>query len=1353
MNISETVLLPEIILNIYFCLIPNSDMMQRITYLITLFLLSFTLGYSSGLSVKKIGLEHGLSNDNISCVTQDKNGFMWFGSDFGLNRYDGNRIKVYKAGYGKENSLKCNGINKIIDDRENDILWIATQDSGLVKFDYKNEIFYHFPYNNTENSTRTGGLTDIIYSKEGNLIVSGYNDGIFKVDTKNDKITHYSEIKGLENVSRLQIWNIKEDNDGTIYAALVNGGLAVISEKDASLKIYSNSAENKKSIPTNEIYRVFIDSKGKVWLGSKNGLIQFVKETDEFISYTSDPDNNNSLSDDDIHSIKEIDGSLWIGTVSGGVNILDLSQDLSSPGKVVFSHLRGNKTDSELSSDYIHDIFRDKFGNIWLAAFGNKINFISHISPLFNHLKSSGRKDDSSLSHPNVSAIIDDSDNNLFIGIRVSGLDMYDNSLNKIRNYSKSNSNIKDNIIVSGYRDRKGDIWFGSFDKGLYKYDKKKDDFRTYSIKENSGYNRIWSICENADNKYILATDGGIVIFDENEGSSEFPDLRIWGFNNNLMKNVHCDKNNNIWIASLISGLSVIDKDYNLLFHFKDFNRIAQIYSDSEGGIWIPTIDGAIYFEKPETFEYTTFNYENGITDHYIKSVCEGDNNSIWFATNSGISMYDPEKKKIINYDYSNGIAPASFNSGSFATKKDGTIYFGSNDGICFFNSHFEYEIKNIPEVIITSLDIYDKENESYVSSLLTEDNIKLDYEDNTFDISFVSPDYALEDQLEYFFALEGKGVNVFRLNDRNKVSFRNLSPGKYTFKVYAGIKSKDLFSETTVLHMEIKPPFYLSLPAKIIYAIISMVLIWIVISYYLEKKYRQKDAEMNEERLNLYTYIAHELKTPLTLIIAPLNDLMDENNLSDRDLEKVSVISKSADRLLNLINQMMDLRKEDATDRQLRVAQGNIYELINEVFTKYKISNLNKSLSMNIEIENEIPEIYFDKEVVTIIFDNLINNAIKYTPEGKVELFIRLKNDSSLLEIEIRDTGYGIPQKDIINIFDSYYRINNNDKKAGWGIGLAIVKKMINLHKAKIRVESIPGKGSSFFVTLEVSETYTEALHSPFTESKIKINDISDDSRNSMLIVEDNPEILNYISGCFSKDFCIYKAENGREGLEVALKECPDIIISDIMMPVMNGLSMCRELKDNIITSHIPVILLTAKDGDESTKDGYRSGADSYITKPFTSSLLQSRVVNLLRNRENLRTYLSSNSYKSVLAENAVSKLDNDFLVTINNIIDTDLYNEKLNGNFIAEQLCMSYSSFSKKIKSVTGLTSNELIRKAKLSEAENLLLKGEMTITEIASSLGFNNMSHFRQYFKDEFGTTPSSYIKTLKEKNTSL
>ncbi len=617
-----------------------------------------------------------------------------------------------------------------------------------------------------------------------------------------------------------------------------------------------------------------------------------------------------------------------------------------------------------------------------------------------------------------------------------------------------------------------------------------------------------------------------------------------------------------------------------------------------------------------------------------------------------------------------------------------------------------------------------------------------------------------------------------------NVALYRNLPPGKYNFRVRQRHKGTNWSEPKTILRLEIAPPYYLTWWAKTIYAIVALLLIFMIArSYKRRVEMKQRLAgevadnanrqQLNEERLRFYTNITHELRTPLTLILGPLEDLVSDPAMPKQYSYKLQMIRDSSNSLLGLINGILEFRKTETQNRRLMVKKGLLSNYIREIGLRFKELNRNPDVEFIMDIEGNDEPIYFDSEMITIILNNLLSNAVKYTSKGCITLSYHTVTDAEGVRhsnIKVEDTGYGIAKEGLEHIFDRYYQVNGAHQASGTGIGLALVKSLADLHQATIEVESEEGRGSTFTLSLLTDNIYPEALHGVEDMSKKSTEPQTDaeaatDRRLKLLVVEDNVDIREYITRTLSDDFEVLTAKNGLEGLHAVQTKHPDIVISDIMMPEMDGIEMCRAIKEDILTSHIPVILLTAKDSLRDKEEGYESGADSYLTKPFSAKLLVNRINNLLRARRRIAAALLSEA-KSVINQGSdepskepmeenedvsqtLNSLDREFIDKIRAIIDENLSYEELGVAFLADKMCMSSSTLYRKIMAIVGVSTNEYIRRVRLGRAAEMLVNSGLNITDIAFQTGFGSHSSFAKAFKKEFGMTASEYVAAQKNK----
>lgn len=1339
---------------------------MKAIYLPVFFLLPVLLS-AQHPAIKQLSVEKGLSNNYVVSIAQDKQGFLWFATDEGLNKFDGTRfITYYKNETRRGHGITGNELNCLLDDPDDPVLWIGTQRAGLNAYNYRNDTFTFYRHNDSvPESLVTDDVTDITAAADGNLWIATYWKGIDYFDKKTGCFLHYNK-KTVPELPSDNIWAVADGGNGKLYIRHVQHGFSVLSVKHKKVKNFMHDPSDKNSLPGNEVRCVYKDMNNNIWVGTNRGIALFNSESENFICFNSDEKLSHSIFD-----IRQFDEKLWIAIEFGGIAVMDLSQRLFLlPEQTQFHFIREGGDGYGLSNSSVRCLFRDSYKNVWAGVWGGGINFLSHEPSLFSgYYYSPDQNSMTRLNHKIASSVCVDRQDKLWVGTDGGGINVFEKGV-RIAVYPEGTGNISRNSVQASLCDSKGNLWFGLFNGGIDYYDAKKNRFYTNFLREIA-HEDIRSFYE--DNQHILwiGTSSGIYKVD-------LADTRIIGhyeFGNNLIRCVLNDSLGNLWIGSFGSGLGIGDHKLEHIISFdisKQFpsNTVNAIYEDSRKNIWVGTGEGLVCFASLPDLDYKVYRREEGLINTHIRAITEDDSGNIWMSTNKGISCLLIEEEIFYHYDSWANVPVGNFMSGSVARDLNGEIYFGSVNGLCRFDPEFVLAKRESPPAIITELKIFGPmrnvgSNEEAIA-IDGQSEVKLNYMQNSFNITFNIQNYALVDQVEYAYMLKGMEDAWYTVNDPNNVTFRNIPPGDYRFLVKTRIRNQEWPEEIASFGICIVPPLWLTWWAKLIYFLSGAAILLFILHackkklevealYNLEKISHEQEQELNNERLRFYTNITHELRTPLTLILGPLEDMQKSNTLSGKDARKVSVIHQSAVRLMNLINQILEFRKTETQNKQLCVCHGNIANLVYETGLKYKELNRKPELAFHIDLEKEYMPLYFDREVITIILDNLISNAVKYTEKGTItlRLYNTTRDKINYTEIMIRDTGHGISPESLSQIFDRYYQERNGHHISGTGIGLALVKNLVVLHEGEIRVESTLNVGSTFYFSLLTGHTYPHVLH---TDSQDNTADEMDDipepasaGKQILLVVEDNQDICNYIVESFSGDFEIKTAPNGEQGEELALKLIPDIIVSDIMMPVMDGIEMCRKLKENVCTSHIPVILLTAKDALQDKEDGYQVGADSYLTKPFSATLLHSRIYNLLESRRLLAERFSKISRqhmeeKRALHAEALNRIDQEFLEKMNQLIEARLSSEKIDIGYLADKMYMSKSTLYRKIKALTGLSSNEYVRKIKMHYAERLLLEGRYNVSEIAFKVGINSVVYFRQCFKEEFGVLPSEYLK---------
>jgi signal transduction histidine kinase/ligand-binding sensor domain-containing protein/DNA-binding NarL/FixJ family response regulator len=1296
-------------------------------YLALLVLLSAILDVSARpYMFKRLGVENGLSSNYVRDMVCDGKGCIWIATESGLNYFDGRSFTVYRT---NNSAIVGNELNTLLYDREENTLWIGSQRDGISVFDCTTYNFHNYT---SENGLATNDVTCLSHAADGGVWVTHYYVGIEHYDSKTKQFRLLSDegnIKGLKTPN----WCAVEDGKGNLYVGHVFDGMSIINLKDSIVRNYRNDPASPGSIPGNAVYSICIDRQKNVWAGTDQGLALYNPQTDSFLCFKHNDNDPFSLITDHVQHIGEMnDGTLWIATGNGGISIFDRNSAMfMDPEKVKFRNIISTDSNMFPSGD-IQSFLQDSFGNIWIGNFDYGIDFISHTQPLFQMLPYAD-----AVKNKPVWGIFSDGEQ-IWAGGKNEIILFRDNQMEAAIDISDYTSNPHNQVIVIK-KDRQGSIWIGLYGEGILKYNEQNNRFTRIELKSTD----FITLFEDTDGKMLAGTNMGISSYQNGMFVNEEQ------INNQLNdRNVYCilrDRQGKLWVGTFGKGIFVFDADNRLVSHIEVVNgfcsnAILHFYMDSKGSIWAATRNGIACFintAKPDDFEL--YGDPEGIENSHVLAIQEDLNGNIWLSTDNGISFFDKENRKFDNYNYRDGISMENFATASACISPDGMIYFGSLGGVCYFDPKDFVETRRVAPVHILDCKILNEQIESRQEGFfvpIEQGTVSLPYTQNSFCISFTVPDYSQNQQVEYAYMVEELEKIWYDTQGENQVTFRNISSGEYTFRVKARLKNGEWDeSHIATVTVIISPPLWFAWYAKMFYAFVICFLIYLWMRFYRRKLNLEhslklaeinslNEQELNQERLRFYTNITHELRTPLTLILGPLEDLRSDSNLPPQYSNKIKIIHDSAVRLLNLINRILEFRKTETQNCRLTVTKGDLRNLVMEIGLRYKELNRNDKVRFTVNIETDKTVLYFDADVITTILNNLLSNAVKYTSEGEIRLTLSsvTEQESEYTEISVRDTGYGISPQDLPRIFDRYYQAKGKHQASGTGIGLALVKSLTDLHQGDIHVESVEGKGSVFSFRILTKNTYPDALHkdakktAPAQEAYREEEDA--DSCSLILVAEDDDDIREYIAASFaSNSNRVITATNGREALELAQKYIPNIIISDVMMPAMDGIEFCRSVKKDVRTSHIPVILLTAKDTILDKEEGYESGADSYLTKPFSAKLLTSRVRNLLESRRKLAQQITANAKKISQdrdADNAMklSKPDKDFLTDVTRVIEENLCSDKLDIDFVSDKMHMSHSTFYRKVKGLTGVSASEFIRKIRLKNSLQLLMSGKYNI-----------------------------------------
>ncbi|MDE3144260.1 MAG: response regulator, partial [Bacteroidota bacterium] len=1095
--------------------------------------------------------------------------------------------------------------------------------------------------------------------------------------------------------------------------------------------------------------------------------------------------------------VQDNQGLIWVGTDHGGINLIDKKTN----------HISFIKNETEnsrsLSENTIYSLYKSKAGLIWAGTFKSGVNLFDANAinfPLYkNHLS-----DKNSLPFNDVNRFVEDEKRNIWIGSNGGGLIYFDRKSNTFKTYKhdpRDANSLTNDIIVGLYYDKDHKLWIGTYFGGMDCYDGKTfhhykhDPANINSIADD----RVWDIYEDAEQNFWIATlGGGMDKYDRKKNIFYHNQVRADGngVRSNDITHIAKDNAGDLWLATS-NGIDILNLKTLQFAHLSDSaNNLSSftvntIFCDSKGLVWAGTREGLDVYNVL-TKKFQPFTTADGLPYNNVLNIVEDNSGFLWISTPNGISRIKTIKEangdlKIAcrNFNAKDGLQSSEFNPNAALKTTAGEIIFGGPSGFNLFNPKSIKDVNNKVNVVFTDLQVLNKSivpdekvngNIVLKESIITAKEITLKYDQDIFSIEFASLNFIDPDKNRYAYKLEGFNKDWAYADENSKrVTYTNLDPGTYTFYVKAANDAGEWSAITTQLKITVLPPFW-----KTNFAYFLYFLFLIVILFFIRRSIRQKFAieeerrealrmhELDMMKIKFFTNVSHEFRTPLSLIITPLDKII--NTTSDLSKKKhFELMQRNARRLLNLVNQLLDFRKLETQEIKLNSTKGNIIKFLNEI--SFSFTDMAEKKEIKFSFHSSVQSLYtfFDIDKLERIMFNLLSNAFKFTPEhGNIEVNVNCIDTSSpfqkIVEIRVKDSGIGIPPEKHEKIFERFFQneVPGSMLNQGSGIGLSITKEFVKLHGGNISVESEVEKGSCFIVQLPVTivEEQIADMDETVVNDTRRYHDIDEEiipeinlpvlssKKATLLLIEDNEDFRFYLKDNLKQFYNIIEAGNGKEGWQKALQFHPDLIVSDIMMPVMDGLELCNKIKTDSRTSHIPVILLTAKTTEENKLEGYQTGASDYITKPFNFEILQSRIKNILSHQASLRKTFQKH-VEAKPTELAVSSENEKFIQQALEIVEKNIDNTDFSVEELSKGLYMSRVGFYKKIFAITGKTPIEFIRSIRLKRAAQLLSKTQMTIAEVAYEVGFNNPKYFAKYFKAEYGMLPSAYQNEQQNK----
>ncbi len=1334
------------------------------------------------LKFRHFTLDQGLNQSTVLCILQDSQGFMWFGTRDGLNKFDGRNFTVYHYNTNDSTSISNNWIKVLYEDQEGNI-WVGTE-NGLNQYRRETNDFQRYLHNQTwQVAGSQHAIRDIVQHTNGKLYI-GTENGIGEFDKTSRQLIPLAALEDkMKTTADKRIRNIHIDSKGRVWVVSMGG----IWQSTADLEKFTAvdfPADLPPDVNTGTIFYLHEDKSGNIWLGYEQGLAILDAGQQQFVPYHF---KGKPVIESSVRQIVEDHrGIMWVGTYAGLYRVDMIRRDVTR-----YVHEK-NKPHS-LSQNSVHSMCMDAAGNLWVGTWAGGINYLDKRFGAFTQYTAG--QNEAMLSYGVVSSFVEDQEGNFWVGTEGGGLNYFDRKTEKFT-HLKNDPNIPNSLSVDNVKalmmDSSGVLWIGTHAGGLNKLEIKNGrkvftHFRHDPANPNSlSADWVISLFEGSDGYIWVGTSGGGINwlnthngrFEISESAMAAVGQKVYTIREGRQKQVYVGSDN---------GLAMFDKYSRQLHAFGDKpillkgRTVLSVWED-ETYLWIGTEGDGLYAYNYHSGEMQRFGKDDGLPNEVVYGILEDRQGNLWLSTNKGLCSFDKESHATKNYDVYDGLQSNEYNYGAYTYSSRGELVFGGARG---FNIFYPEKVKDnpfVPPVVITAFRLKNKPEHLHQYMQYKPDGkgyLELTHEQNIVSFDFVALNYSQPEKNQYAYKLDGFDEEWNRIGNKNTATYTNLNHGTYTFKVKASNNDQVWNEEGVAIDLVILPPFWQTWWAYTLYIIISIVSLLLARKYTLmriqdknalkiERMEKENVERVNQMKIQFFTNISHEFRTPLTLIIDPLERLIKNERFSPAVAEKLTIMQRNAGVLLRLINQLLDFRKHEFGKLELRAAKDNVGRYVEEVCHSFDEQAAQKRIDFSVEVIEKGIYVWFDRDKLEEILYNLLSNAFKHTPEkGTIKVSVKRTPDHEGVEIAVEDNGRGMSEESTKYIFDRFYQLEHSggDKNAGTGIGLALTKNLVELHQGEISVSSTLGKGTRFCVRLPLGNAHLameqmikgvdtlvngadgeQELKLPriSEEEDQQLEDIEKNTNPSLLIVEDNHDVRKYIRSIFENKYDIYEAEDGQQGQELAMRIVPDLIISDVMMPRKNGIELCKALKSTMTTSHIPIVLLTAKASEAHQQEGLETGADDYIAKPFNSELLELKIDNIVRSRRQLQEKLR----QSLILEPsqiAISSPDEMFLKKAIEIVEANMADSDFNVNVFIREMGMSRSVVYRKLKALTDQSTIDFIKVAKLKRAAQMLQDASLTVTEVAYGTGFTDVKYFRNCFREQFGVPPTVYRKT--------
>jgi signal transduction histidine kinase/ligand-binding sensor domain-containing protein/DNA-binding NarL/FixJ family response regulator len=1313
---------------------------------------------SDTVAVRYLGIDQGLSNNAVTCIYKDHHGFMWFGTYDGLNRYDGCSFRVFRNTIGDSTSLLDNHVFCISSDNENKV-WVGLG-KGVSVYDPNRSAFFT-PRFTKAGSSQTVPLHDAVLSikSAGNAMLVGTVHSGLIVFTGNSQTGKQIVLPGQTgaayNIQAIEYDSIRH----LVWFFVYDRGL------------YKYEIGSGRIAPVasglSQCYAIFSRSDGDVFIAGDSGVSRVCKNS--FKRYDPIP----PMIVRDV--AEDRNGALWIATDGNGLWYLPQGTNKARPLSLAGEAINSNS---------IYNIYLDAEGREWIGTLRGGVNILEKDRCPFKTISyHKGRTED---VNDFILSFCEDDRSNLWIGTDGAGLRYWDKQKNSFTKYvhSADPGSVRSNFITGIARDFKNDLWISSWFGGIDKLNQSNHTFRHYAC--NNPYQKneeknFWQIYEDSKRRLWASASnrGDLFLYNRHADQFELFDSAVFD-----LQVLTEDRTGNLWGGNY-NSLIKIDPEKKKHKTFFIGYTVRSICEDKQHNFWVGTEGGGLLLFDREKGAFRRMTTKEGLPNNVILKILEDKTGNLWLSTYYGLCCYNPALNTFRNFTQADGLQSNQFSFNAAMIAKNGEFLFGGIKGFNSFYPDSVYDRKNIPRLFLTGVKIDNSPVETdtaYITArhkdIIT--GITVPFDKAIFSFDFTALQYSNAGNLNYGYYLKGWDPHWNIANNVKTANYSHLREG--TYALYVKVMNTDGVwnKEVQLLSVRVLPPWYRTWWAYLLYAAFAIGIVYAFLYYYRRQELlryeiklalveKQKEKELTERKISFFTDISHEFRTPLTLIVSPLKELMAEVNAGHIQ-KKLLTVHRNARRLLSLIDQLLLFRKVESIEQQLHLSNFDINEVCNEVFLSFAQRAASKNISFN--FDRPLDEIYYcgDKEKIEIILFNLLSNALKYTPAGgKVEL--SLTDEDGRLCIMVNDTGCGIAENISNRLFDAFYQASNTKKasQTGFGIGLYVSKKLAVAHAGSLSYVSTEGMGSTFTLVLPKNkltsmeyareeDKYNGAsiIHELVEENREDKDKATDNKSNvidkiisglpTMVIVDDDAELRSYVKEIFIDQFNIYETNDGMAAFALISKELPDIVVSDVVMAEMDGIELCRKLKENARLAHIPIILLTGSSSEKTKLMGLECGAEDYVSKPFSKELIVARVQNILRSRNRLQQYFFNTI--TLQPTSSIEADHKEFLERCMEIVDQYMDNPAFNVQLFCQEIGMSQPTLYKRIKAISGLTVNVFIRYLRLRKAAELLINTSNTVVEVTYATGFNDLRYFREQFSKLFGMTPSEFIRRYRK-----